>query len=73
MKNAAKPKKEGLTSKIKKGVKLASNLTLPGQIVTAGKGIVQAIKTGNAKGKAKKKKKMDRNRAAVRDRAKTKG
>ena len=66
-------KKNGITSKVKKVVKLASNLTLPGQLVTAGKGIVQAIKKGNAKGKVKKKKKMDAYRANVRDRAKTKG
>ena len=66
-------KKNGITSKVKKVVNLASNLTLPGQLVTAGKGIVQAIKKGNAKGKVKKKKKMDAYRANVRDRAKTKG
>ena len=66
-------KKNGINSKKNKILKLASNLTLPGQIVTAGKGIVQAIKKGNAKGKVKKKKKMDSYRANVRDNAKRKG
>jgi hypothetical protein len=71
MSNEKKPKKEknGIKSKVKKIAKAASNLTVPGQTMTAAKFIAKKFKENKERGKVKKKKKTDAYRANVRERA----
>ena len=59
MANEKKPKKEkdGIKSKVKKIAKAASNLTVPGQTMTAAKFIAKKFKENKERGKVKKKKK----------------
>ena len=68
-----KKQKNGVKNTLKKLGTVAAGMTLPGVAITAGKFVAKKMNEGAARGKAKKKKKMDIVAARRRDRAKVKG